>query len=153
MPISAPTAEDLRRLARELHFELDDEEVALFGAAVSGLVGDLDAFDDIEEHNPLRVDPSVANRGGKRPEGDENPFGAWAWKLSLERNVTGPLAGKRVVLKDNVSLAGVPLHNGSAVLSGFVPEIDATILTYGFFTMVLPFGTAYALGRRTIRAL
>ncbi len=129
MPIPAPTAEDLRRLARELHFELDDEEVALFGAAVSGLAGELDAFDDIAEHNPLRVDPSLAKRGGKRPEGDENRFGAWAWKVSVRSGATGPLSGKRVVLKDNVSLAGVPLHNGSALMQGFVPEIDASVVT------------------------
>ena len=130
MPIAPPTSEDMRRLARELHFTLDDEEAALFSASAAGLVANLDAFDDVEEDNPLRVDPDEAiSRGGARPEGDANRFGAWAWKVCVKREVQGPLSGKRVVLKDNVSLAGVPLHNGSAVLEGYVPEIDATIVT------------------------
>jgi len=51
------------------------------------------------------------------------------WKTSVKRTHTGPLAGKRVVLKDNISLAGVPMQNGSAVLEGFVPEIDASVVT------------------------
>jgi amidase len=129
MPIAPPTPDDMRRLARELHFELDDEEVALFTASTAGLVASLDGAGGVEEHNPLRVTGEAARRGGARPEGDANRYGAWAWKLSLKRDTEGPLSGKRVVLKDNVSLAGVPLQNGSAVLEGYVPEIDATIVT------------------------
>jgi len=127
--IPSPTIEDIRRLAHELNFELDDEEAALFTASAAGLAGELRGFEGIEEHNPLRVDAAQRERGGARPEGDENRFGAWAWKVSVKGRPTGPLAGKRVVLKDNVSLAGVPLHNGSALLQGFVPEIDATVVT------------------------
>jgi amidase len=130
MPIAPPTSEDMRRLARELHFELDDEEAAVFSAGTTGLVASLDSFDDVEEHNPLRVDADEAQRrGGAKPEGDANRYGAWAWQVSVKREGNGPLAGKRVVLKDNVSLAGVPLQNGSAVLEGYVPNIDASIVT------------------------
>ena len=38
-------------------------------------------------------------------------------------------AGKTVVLKDNVSLAGVPMMNGASTLEGFVPTMDATVVT------------------------
>ena len=41
----------------------------------------------------------------------------------------GPLAGKRVVLKDNVCLAGVPMMNGASTLEGYVPDVDATVVT------------------------
>jgi amidase len=34
-----------------------------------------------------------------------------------------------VVLKDNIMLAGVPMMNGAATLEGYVPEIDATVVT------------------------
>jgi amidase len=34
-----------------------------------------------------------------------------------------------VALKDNVMLAGVPMMNGASTLEGFVPEMDATIVT------------------------
>ena len=33
---------------------------------------------------------------------------------------------RRVVLKDNVMLAGVPMMNGASTLEGYTPEIDAT---------------------------
>jgi amidase len=41
----------------------------------------------------------------------------------------GPLHGKTVVLKDNVCLAGVPMMNGASTLRGYVPDVDATIVT------------------------
>lgn len=34
-----------------------------------------------------------------------------------------------MVLKDNVMLAGVPMMNGASTLEGYVPDIDATIVT------------------------
>jgi len=37
--------------------------------------------------------------------------------------------GKKIALKDNICVAGVPMMNGSAVLEGFVPDVDATIVT------------------------
>ena len=39
------------------------------------------------------------------------------------------LAGKTVAVKDNICVAGVPMMNGSRVLEGYVPEIDATVVT------------------------
>jgi amidase len=39
------------------------------------------------------------------------------------------LAGKKIAIKDNVCVAGVPMMNGSTVLAGYVPEGDATIVT------------------------
>jgi len=38
-------------------------------------------------------------------------------------------AGKRVVLKDNICLAGVPMMNGASTLEGYVPDVDATVAT------------------------
>ena len=39
------------------------------------------------------------------------------------------LAGKRVAIKDNICVAGVPMMNGASVLEGYVPDIDATVVT------------------------
>src|SRR5207244_4439384 len=41
----------------------------------------------------------------------------------------GKLSGKRLAIKDNVCVAGVPLMSGSRLLEGYVPELDATIVT------------------------
>ncbi|MGH2909415.1 MAG: amidase family protein, partial [Solirubrobacteraceae bacterium] len=42
---------------------------------------------------------------------------------------TGLLAGRRIVLKDIIPVAGVPLSAGSALLRGHVPDYDATVVT------------------------
>jgi len=42
---------------------------------------------------------------------------------------TGILEDKDVGVKDNVSVAGVPMTCGSRVLQGYVPEIDATVVS------------------------
>ena len=41
----------------------------------------------------------------------------------------GLLAGSAVAVKDNICVAGVPMMNGSQLLEGYVPEIDATVVT------------------------
>ena len=42
---------------------------------------------------------------------------------------SGKLTGKRVGIKDNISVAGVPMSCGSSVLEGYVPNTDATLVT------------------------
>src|SRR5439155_14344366 len=66
---------------------------------------------------------------GHRAAPEENPLNAWYWRCSIRGTAQGPLAGKRVAIKDNVAVAGVPMMNGTSVLEGYVPEGDATIVT------------------------
>jgi hypothetical protein len=47
---------------------------------------------------------------------------AWYQKCSIKGASTGILAGKRIAIKDNVCVAGVPMMNGSSVLEGYVNE-------------------------------
>ncbi|NIT98147.1 MAG: amidase, partial [Actinobacteria bacterium] len=56
-------------------------------------------------------------------------YNAWYVKTEVRGKSEGPLAGKRIALKDNVCLAGVPMMNGASTLEGYVPEIDATVVT------------------------
>jgi amidase len=67
--------------------------------------------------------------GGYRPGHHENRLNAWAWKASIKGKPRGPLAGKTVVIKDNVCVAGLPMRNGSRVLENYVPDVDATVIT------------------------
>ena len=41
----------------------------------------------------------------------------------------GILAGRRVAVKDNICVAGVPMMNGSRWLEGYTPDVDATVVT------------------------
>ncbi len=75
--------------------------------------------------------PAVAypRRPGRRPAPEENPLGAWYIKTEVAGAASGKLTGKRVALKDNICLAGVPMMNGASTLEGYVPEVDATVAT------------------------
>jgi amidase len=66
---------------------------------------------------------------GYRPEGEENKYNAWYVKTTVKGAPSGKLAGKTIALKDNICLAGVPMMNGASTLEGYVPDIDATIVT------------------------
>ena len=50
-------------------------------------------------------------------------------KTAIKGKPGGKLAGRRVALKDNICLAGVPMMVGAGFLDGSVPDLDATIVT------------------------
>src|SRR5207249_366697 len=66
---------------------------------------------------------------GYRPPKEENPLGAWAWKCSAKGADQGPLAANHIAVKATAAAAGVPQMNGSALMEGFIPDIDATLVT------------------------
>ena len=47
---------------------------------------------------------------GSRPSPEENKHNAWYYKTRIEGAAQGKLKGKRVVVKDNVMVAGVPIY-------------------------------------------
>jgi len=57
------------------------------------------------------------------------PTGREAAFVHIPGAPDGPLQGRRIALKDTICLAGVPMMNGSPVMEGYTPEIDATIVT------------------------
>lgn len=63
------------------------------------------------------------------PEPKDNPFGAWYVRTNVSCSAQGKLAGKRIVVKDNLLMAGVPLMNGTSILEGYVADVDAEVIT------------------------
>ena len=51
------------------------------------------------------------------------------WKCDIKGAQEGILKGKTIAIKDNCCVAGVPMINGSTLLQGYIPEVDATIVT------------------------
>ena len=121
-----PTLADLRQCAQQLGMNPSDAylEAALRSTgALSAAYAALDAASD--ELPPVKY----PRDGGTRPTDAENPHGAWYIKTAIKGAPGGKLAGRRVALKDNVCLAGVPMMVGAKLLEGCVPEVDATIVT------------------------
>jgi len=123
---AAPTAHEIEAIARELGFHFDPADVTAFRNLLSPFQAGtalLDALPD--DLPPVRH----ARTPGVRPEPEQNPLGAWYVKTRIEGARAGPLAGRTVAIKDNVLVAGVPMMNGTTLLEGYVPPVDATIVT------------------------
>ncbi|HEX3311636.1 MAG TPA: amidase family protein, partial [Streptosporangiaceae bacterium] len=126
MAVRPPGKDDLAAIARGYGMHLSDEDLGSFEPMVAGL---LSSYDAVEELYAQTAPQSPANRTWKQPEPGENPLGAWYVRTEIAEQPDGPLAGRRVAIKDNIEVAGVPMMNGSRTLEGFVPSRDATVVT------------------------
>ena len=121
-----PTIDVVVALAKAEGFMLDDATLASFHKMVSGSVT---ACRQLERFEELRPEVKYPRTTGNRPSAEENPFNGWMWKCDIKGADTGVLSGYRVGIKDTVAMAGLPMRNGSHMLEGFTPSIDATIVT------------------------
>ena len=128
MPVQPPSRQELQRIAeQQFGFSLSDEELETFAAAAPGTLAGFTRLDELpDEHLPVKYPRADL---GHRPTGAENPSNGWAWKCSIPGAADGPLAGRRVGVKDNVCVAGIPMLNGSPIMEGYVPREDATVVT------------------------
>jgi amidase len=125
MKFEAPTPEALRELARARALPIASEDVD----AYAGIAGMLTAAYGVLDQMGDPAVPEPPQRAWRSPSAEENPHNAWYVKTELQTSTSGALAGKRVALKDNVMLAGVPMMNGSKIFRDFVADVDATIVT------------------------
>ncbi len=126
MSVRRPTHSQLKEIVHSLGMHMSDERVGEFIEVMDGLTDAYDAVDAMPDYLPPVDYPRTA---GYRPGAEENPLNAWYIKTEVKGAPRGPLAGKNIVLKDNVCLAGVPMMNGASTLKGYMPDIDATIVT------------------------
>ncbi len=126
MAVRRPTLDQLRSVAEDLGMHMGEEELKSYDALMQGNYAAYDIVDAMADYVPAVTYPRTP---GYRPEGDENKYNAWYFKSTVKGAPSGKLAGKTVALKDNVSLAGVPMMNGASTLEGYVPDVDATIVT------------------------
>src|SRR5215469_7352537 len=120
-----PTVVDLRQAAQKLGMNPSDAYLNAVEQIITPLANAYATLDTTPDELPAVKYP----RGQfYRPSAEENPHGAWYMKSSIKGKPGGKLAGRRVALKDNVCLAGVPMTFGAQLLEGYVPEIDATVV-------------------------
>jgi amidase len=126
MPVRLPTADQLLEIAQSFGMRLTPEDAASFRGLMAGSIASYNRLDQLPEP---KLPVKYPRAPGYRPSPEENPYNAWYWKTEINGSGKGVLAGKRVAVKDNICVAGVPMMNGSQVLEGYVPEIDATVVT------------------------
>src|ERR1051326_7559152 len=121
-----PSIGQLREIAHMYGLHLNDADLESFQGLMSAI---FESYRRIDQLSDPALPVRYARTGGYRPTAEENPLNAWYQQCSIKGAASGPLAGKRIAIKDNVCVAGVPMMNGSSVLEGYVPEFDATIVT------------------------
>lgn len=125
MTVRLPTSEQLQETAKDLGLSLTDADVASFLDLMTGTIDAYNVVDSMPDNLPRVRYPRTP---GYRPEGDENAHNAWYVKTTIAGAASGALSGKRIVVKDNVCVAGVPMMVGASTLEGYVPDVDATVV-------------------------
>ena len=124
--VRRPTADQMHDIVNSLHMNMSQGEVAEYLEVLEGTFQAYDRVNELPDYLPAVRYPRTP---GYRPGANENPLNAWAVKTEVRGAAHGALSGKRIVLKDNICLAGVPMMNGASTLEGYVPDIDATLVT------------------------
>lgn len=126
MIVKTPTLAELQSIAEGFGLDFSAADLASFQGLMTGTLASYQRIHELVEPKPVVNYPRTP---GYRPSAAENPLNAWYYKTSITGAASGPLQGKTVVIKDNICVAGVPMMNGTSVLEGYVPDIDATVVT------------------------
>jgi len=124
--VKRPTVDQMHAIVESLHMNMSSREVAEYLEIMEGTFQSYDRLTQLPDNLPPVRYPRTP---GIKPSPADNPLNGWAVKSEVRGATHGPLSGKRVVLKDNVCLAGVPMMNGASSLEGYVPDVDATLVT------------------------
>ncbi|MSQ65123.1 MAG: amidase [Limnohabitans sp.] len=124
--VKRPTVDQMHAIVDSLHMNMSSREVAEYLEIMEGTFQAYDRLTQLPDNLPPVRYPRTP---GIKPSPADNPLNAWAVKSEVRGAAHGPLSGKRVVLKDNICLAGVPMMNGASSLEGYVPDVDATLVT------------------------
>ena len=124
MSIRRPSTDRLHKLASANHFSISSDEEGSYTTLFNHILEQYDAL----EASPVAQRVPPARDPGHRPAPHENFCNSFVRKLSIRGESEGPLHGKRIGIKDNISIAGVPMTCGSDVVD-FTPQHDATIVS------------------------
>jgi amidase len=125
VPVTPPSKDDIAAIADRYALGLGPQEVEDFHRLAAGA---FDAYDTVERLYAATL-PAPPAREWQRPGPAANELGAWYVTTDIRGAAGGPLAGRRVAVKDNIAVAGVPMANGSRTMEGYVPRRDATVVT------------------------
>lgn len=124
MPIPRPEPGELIALAKDVGLALSHDRACEF---LTIMEGSFRAYDLVESLDLSAASPVHSRKvTAVKPA---HPLNAWYATCETSAATEGKLVGRTVVLKDNIMMAGVPMANGSAILDGFVPSEDATVVT------------------------
>jgi len=116
----------MRDYANKFSFSMSEEHLQTCLDFMGGSMRAYQVVDDLHDYLPKVRYPRT---GGTFPEPEKNPFNAWYVRTSIKGAADGKLKGKTVAVKDNIAVAGIQMMNGSSILEGYTPDVDATVVT------------------------
>ena len=121
-----PSVARVLEMADSFGIDMNVEDATIYRGFMQGLVNSSRRIDAMTEDKPEVKYPRTT---GKRPAPEDNPHNAWYWRSKIKGSGKGVLKGLKVGIKDAVCVAGLPMMNGSRLFEGYVPDVDATIVT------------------------
>ncbi|MDT7646105.1 MAG: amidase, partial [Pseudonocardiales bacterium] len=125
MPLPPPDSSALRKVSDDYRLGLTPADAESFQPFVAGLLASWDAVEELYNETA----PKAPERDWQHPADADNPYNAWYVTTELAGAPEGPLAGRKIAIKDNITVAGLPMTNGSKTVEGFVPTRDATVVS------------------------
>ncbi|MGA3796629.1 amidase [Pseudomonas fluorescens] len=126
MSVRRPSNTQVSEIAASLGINLTPEQIESYQAV---LQANFDAYDLLDAQPDFVPEVAYPREAGYQPGPEENALGAWQCKSHIQGKPGGVLAGRTVVIKDNIAVAGLPMLNGSFTLDGYLPEVDATVVS------------------------
>ena len=108
--VRTPSIEEILDIADSYGLSISIDEAESYQGLMAGVIQSYHRLDDLVEP---KLPVKYPRMPGYRPSAEENPHNAWYFKSEVKGKAKGPLAGKKIVLKDNICLAGVPMMNGA----------------------------------------
>ena len=126
MAVKRPTMDEMFRIAEEYNLNPSPADVESFIELSQPI---LDSYARLDQLTAPSLPVKYPRTPGARPQPEENPLGAWYWRC----DITGPRAescrGRRWPSRTMSAWRACPVMNGTSVLEGYVPDVDATIVT------------------------
>lgn len=121
-----PTLADVQSIADQYGLNMSEADLEGHLGWLRELLQGFAAIDELPNNLP---EVQYPGRSSSRVSREQNSLGAWWVKTEIDRASSGRLSGRKIAIKDNVFVAEVPLMNGTSILEGYVPPVDATIVT------------------------
>lgn len=127
MTLRRPSREDLTDISKRHYLRLTEAEVDDYFDIIKDV---MDGYDELDQYpDPIREVTPAVRVPGSRPSREDDPLNGVVRYCSVQAvEPSGPLAGKRIGIKDTVCVAGIPTTCASRLLYDYVPDIDATIV-------------------------
>ncbi len=120
-----PTLDQIREIGNWMYLDMSDEEAKTYQDIIAAALPVIDRVDDLPQP---RFEIKYPRTPGYRPTEEEDPFNVFVTRCEIKGAPTGKLAGKKVAVKDNIAVAGVPMTNGNRSMTDVIPDFDAVVV-------------------------